>query len=124
MAPTDGDYQLCKDASAKVATAKKDEIENKDVDTLQMQLPCSHLFHPQCIMPWLDMKQVIENPTSSCFLSNNQCYCIQTCPICRYEITDKVSSVEELVRLFSRQDLLQNLRDLDVLVSDEGSKER
>mmetsp|Transcript_22425 Transcript_22425/g.30814 ORF Transcript_22425/g.30814 Transcript_22425/m.30814 type:complete len:724 (+) Transcript_22425:81-2252(+) len=100
---SEGDYVMGKDVASEAAGDEKDEDESNNVECLQMQLPCSHLFHPQCILPWLDMKQ--------------------TCPICRYEITDKISSVEELVKLFTRQQLLRSLRDLDVLVSDESSKQ-
>ena len=35
------------------------------------QLPCSHLFHENCVFPWLEMKQ--------------------TCPICRLELDNDVS---------------------------------
>ena len=29
------------------------------------QLPCSHLFHPNCIIPWMEMKQVRTQPILS-----------------------------------------------------------
>ena len=38
---------------------------------LQMQItqmPCSHIFHAPCVLPWLDVKR--------------------TCPICRFELTE------------------------------------
>lgn len=49
------------------------------VEIEALQMPCSHIFHEVCVMPWLESKK--------------------TCPICRYELNDTVSTVEELERL-------------------------
>lgn len=48
------------------------------------KLPCSHIFHHSCVVPWLEMKQ--------------------TCPICRAEITDEVPTLSELEK-YSTQEL-------------------
>ena len=49
------------------------------VGNCETTLPCGHAYHESCVVPWLDMKK--------------------TCPICRYELTDAVPTVEELERL-------------------------
>lgn len=67
-------------------------------ECLVTQLPCSHFFHDNCVMPWLDMKK--------------------TCPICRYEMNDELPSIEELLR-FSEQEMVERLNDF----SDEKSKD-
>ncbi|KAL5974876.1 hypothetical protein ACLOJK_031549 [Asimina triloba] len=36
------------------------------IDTEAIQLPCSHLYHPSCILPWLSIRN--------------------SCPVCRYEL--------------------------------------
>ena len=46
---------------------------------------------------------------------------LQNCPICRYEISDKIFTVEEFTRLFSRYELVKKLQDLDVPVLDDPS---
>lgn len=48
------------------------------VEIEALQMPCSHIFHEICVMPWLESKK--------------------TCPICRYELNDTVSTIEELER--------------------------
>eukprot|EP00596_Hydrurales_sp_CCMP1899_P000689 CAMPEP_0119036732 /NCGR_PEP_ID=MMETSP1177-20130426/4653_1 /TAXON_ID=2985 /ORGANISM="Ochromonas sp, Strain CCMP1899" /LENGTH=522 /DNA_ID=CAMNT_0006997015 /DNA_START=212 /DNA_END=1780 /DNA_ORIENTATION=- len=55
------------------------------------QLPCSHFFHDACLMPWLDAKK--------------------TCPICRYEITEAVPTVEELER-FNIEELREKMKEM------------
>jgi hypothetical protein len=72
------------------------------------QLPCSHFFHDACLMPWLDAKK--------------------TCPICRYEVTEAVPTVEELER-FSIEELREKMEDmrdktpknLEIVDDDDGN---
>lgn len=52
---------ICKDAVSVGATAK--------------QLPCLHLYHPHCILPWLSTRN--------------------SCPICRYELPTDDAEYEE-----------------------------
>ena len=52
------------------------------------------------------------------------CVSPQNCPICRYEISDKIFTVEEFTRLFSRYELVKKLQDLDVPVTDDPSVPR
>ena len=54
-----------------------------------LQLPCGHIFHEDCAIPWLDVKK--------------------TCPICRYMLTNDVPSVVDLERAFSAEELSKML---------------
>ncbi|KAI3856530.1 hypothetical protein MKX03_028372 [Papaver bracteatum] len=40
--------------------------KNLVIDDKMRELPCKHLFHPLCLMPWLDKRN--------------------SCPVCRYEL--------------------------------------
>lgn len=53
--------------------------EDFAVDDCETRLPCSHIFHRACVLPWLEMKQ--------------------NCPICRTCITDEIPSLIELEKL-------------------------
>jgi hypothetical protein len=44
-----------------------------------LRIPCSHYFHNDCVMPWLEAKR--------------------TCPMCRYELCNEVPPREELRKL-------------------------
>ena len=61
---------ICSQPSCPVCS--EDYAESSDAT----QLPCSHVFHATCVIPWLHAKR--------------------TCPICRFEITESVPSIEEL----------------------------
>ena len=52
------------------------------------QLPCGHIYHNACVMPWLESKL--------------------TCPICRYELVNVVPPVSDLQEL-SQEELLQKI---------------
>ncbi|RZS26709.1 hypothetical protein BHM03_00060110 [Ensete ventricosum] len=48
------------------------------VDTEAKQLPCRHLYHPSCILPWLNVRN--------------------SCPVCRYELPTDDPEYEEAKR--------------------------
>ena len=66
-----------------------------------IKIPCSHIYHEACIMPWLEHKH--------------------NCPICRFELTDTIPSIEDLKEL-SETDLLARLATFDIII-EEGCKE-
>jgi DNA-directed RNA polymerase subunit RPC12/RpoP len=53
--------------------------EEFPVDSHATRLPCSHIFHRNCLIPWLELKQ--------------------NCPICRTSVTDEVPSFAEIEAL-------------------------
>ncbi|WOL18029.1 hypothetical protein Cni_G26822 [Canna indica] len=52
------------------------------VNTEAKQLPCMHLYHPTCILPWLNLRN--------------------SCPVCRYELPTDDSDYEEAKRSLNR----------------------
>lgn len=49
------------------------------VSNEETKLPCGHIFHRYCVMPWLEQKQ--------------------NCPICRTSLTDDIPTLAELEKL-------------------------
>ena len=89
--------QICSQPSCPICTI------DFEVDKEATRLPCSHLFHQGCVMPWLDMKQ--------------------NCPICRTEISPEVLELEEYQK-FSCKELIERLGILEVEVVDVETKSR
>ncbi|KAL5550371.1 hypothetical protein UlMin_000547 [Ulmus minor] len=72
------------------------------------QLPCDHLYHPFCILPWLSSRN--------------------SCPLCRYELPTDDKDYEDGKRNISRRveirDIHQNMDDdSSVTFSDRGEEE-
>eukprot|EP00605_Chrysophyceae_sp_TOSAG23-4_P001394 GSChrysophyteH1.ASY1.ANO1.1514.1 assembled CDS len=63
--------------------------EDFEVDSEQLCMPCGHFYHEGCVEPWLDAKK--------------------TCPICRFELTNEVPSVQDLEK-FSVEQLKEKYR--------------
>ena len=53
--------------------------EDFTVSSEETKLPCGHLFHRPCVLPWLQQKQ--------------------NCPICRSQLSDEIPSLPELEKL-------------------------
>lgn len=64
-----------------------------------LSMPCTHLFHHNCVNPWFDIKK--------------------TCPVCRYELDNNVPSTEELEK-YSIENIQSQL--LDVSLSNSKNK--
>ena len=90
--------QICSQPSCPICS------EDFVVDEISLCLPCSHLFHKDCVMQWLESKR--------------------TCPICRYEMTNSVSTIEELERLSFKElvSLLEEIYSENDIVSDNPDR--
>jgi hypothetical protein len=61
--------------SASCPICSEDYSEHEDV----VKLPCAHIYHSSCLLPWLESKR--------------------TCPICRFEVRHEVLVQAELEAL-------------------------
>jgi len=68
-----------------------------------LKLPCKHVFHSNCVMPWLEQKQ--------------------NCPICRCELENTLPSLEEIDGL-TIEEIGERLSEMNVEVVDLTSKEK
>lgn len=90
---------VCEQPSCPICS--EDYVEHEDV----MKLPCTHYFHKDCVMPWLENKR--------------------TCPICRFEIKHTVLSCSDLEKL-SREELKYRISarvELDEDIEKESTSE-
>lgn len=77
--------------------------EEFTMDKRVLRMPCSHIFHDNCVMPWLELKQ--------------------NCPICRFELKNDLPSLEDL-ELSTDEELLEKFSELNIVIEDAQSKSR
>lgn len=80
-------------------------ICNEDfcMDETVLCMPCSHIFHNACVMPWLDMKQ--------------------NCPVCRFQLDNTLPTIQEL-ELHTNEELIKLLSDQNIVICDAENKSR
>ncbi|XP_020100297.1 E3 ubiquitin-protein ligase Praja-2-like [Ananas comosus] len=79
------------------------------INTEAKQLPCLHLYHPSCILPWLSSRN--------------------TCPVCRYELpTDDIeyemAKTELLSRNLAEESSYNRSNDVEVNETHDNSNDR
>jgi hypothetical protein len=77
--------------------------EDFAVGCRECKLPCSHIFHRDCVIPWLELKK--------------------TCPICRSELTDSIPEVTELLG-FEMEEIEEKLREVGVEIPDFHQRDK
>jgi hypothetical protein len=75
---------MCEQPSCPICS--EDYSPNEEV----LRMPCAHVYHSGCVMPWLETKK--------------------TCPICRFELTNEVPGSEEMAA-FSSEELISRIHN-------------
>jgi Zn finger protein HypA/HybF involved in hydrogenase expression len=88
---------LCSQPSCPVCS------EEFSVGVTVLKLPCTHVFHRECVFPWLEQRQ--------------------NCPICRAELSGEVPSLTE-IEMLEIDEIDERLRGMNVEVLDAKSKEK
>ena len=81
-------------------------MEDYKIEEAVTQLPCSHIFHNECVLPWMNMKN--------------------SCPICRECISNELPTLLELEARFTEEELTSKIKvakDFDSSMEKEGDKE-
>lgn len=89
--------QLCGQPSCPICS------EDFAVGTKATSLPCGHMFHGECVLPWLEQKQ--------------------NCPICRLELPSTAPSNEHLLQL-GMEELIDLLRDIGIEIPDAPANDK